>query len=137
MARPSLRISFDPNIPVLPGGANGAVGGLVGALDSLDMSTAGVSLSAPFTPEGLSMMVEIAWTGTPVGVFVLQNRNGPLGAWTDAPAGTYSTAVGAPAGAAGGTQFFVNQPFTCAGLMRLKYTRTSGSGTGNATFAEL
>lgn len=137
MARPVLRISFDPSIPVLPGGANGAVGGLVGALDSLDMSTAGVSFSAPFTVEGIFAMFELSWTGAPVGVFVLQNRNGPLGTWTDAPAGTYSTAVGAPAAAPGVTQFFVNQPFTAAGLMRLKYTRTSGSGTGVATFAEI
>jgi hypothetical protein len=92
------------------------------------------SMGASFTTDSVKMAwednfgIQMVWTGTPTGVIEVQVSMDPdnLG-WETIP---FNPSLTQPAGAAGTNWAEVNQ--TTAAYVRLKYTRTSGTGTFNA-----
>jgi len=80
---------------------------------------------------------DIAWTGTPTGTFQIQvsntvtlNLDGTLqnaGNWTTLPTSSFSGTYPVPAGST--SNGFIDVVGTEAYAVRIKYTRSSGTGT--------
>ena len=114
-----------------------------GALDTDgDMSQAVVA-STPTCCDGMSgISYQVAWaaTGTPIGTLSVEvcNKESPTVTATSTDWVAFdSTLIGSlsschPAGTAGSHVIVVAEPELKAKWVRLKYTRTSGSGTLNA-----
>lgn len=94
-------------------------------ITSGDMSQATVTSLTTNVQYMDNVSYEAAWTGTPTGVLVIQ------GSHTGVNWNTIVTASPAPSGSAGSQLFDLNQ--LSFPLVRMLYTRTSGSGTLNAT----
>ncbi len=97
-----------------------------GAANLLGNTTA---IFGPTPVAGKRLSLEVAWTGTPTGVLTLEcSFDGQV--WRTIPGATAQFTAGGqaqPAGtASSGVYNWVNVP---GQMVRLKYTRTSGTGT--------
>lgn len=119
-------MSYRPHIQHFPVITNGSMAGnLTSSVTILDQIP------------GISY--DVAWTGTPVGVFTVevsntyrQNPDGTAavaGNWTALPLILFNGNFPTPAGSA--SNGMIDVPITQIFAVRLVYTRTSGSGTLN------
>ena len=94
-----------------------------------DMSTAGTSISGSFNTLFIDDIgLQIMSTGTPTGTYVFEASNDS----TDGTNGTWFavTLASPPANPAGsGATVSASITFWCFAWLRMKYTRSSGSGT--------
>jgi hypothetical protein len=96
-----------------------------------------ISMGASFVSDAVKLEfednvgIQAVWTGTPTGVLTVEVSMDPdiLG-WQTIP---FTPTPAAPSGSAGSDWFELNQ--SPAAFVRLKYVRTSGTGTINAKIA--
>lgn len=113
------RTNFLPNNPSQNGGGSALSGSLSGAMASTNTIYSNIVDVSRIDNIGL----EIAWSGTPTGVFSVLVSNSGIN-WN---ALTFSPILSQPAGSAAG--MFVDLTQLAAKYILLKYVNSSGSGS--------